>query len=247
MDPKMRLLRIFWALSGKTEEEFAQDIGIDPAALELGGPLPNPVQLERAAAEAGITVSNGEELLSYADTLRRPRLRVGRGAEDIFDEIAETARAHARATYQRLLRLPLPEREPKPEDRLEASKQLKDLKGLPAPVRSSVVKVGRELQSWALCVAAAEESANLSAGDLEQATAWARLAQEIAELVRGPEVWRNRLRGLAAAHMARILKISGQRKESEAAFKQAKKLWRTGADPYNLLDPSLETSLFGSE
>jgi tetratricopeptide (TPR) repeat protein len=65
--------------------------------------------------------------------------------------------------------------------------------------------------------------------------------------VPGPEGWRSRICGYAEGHGANILRVSGELKASEAAFEEAKQLWKAGTDPLGVLDPGrlldLEASL----
>jgi tetratricopeptide (TPR) repeat protein len=110
-----------------------------------------------------------------------------------------------------------------------------------------VVRVAEEFQDWALCEAVCEESTRAASRKVEEAAALAWLAREIADRVRGPEGWRSRMRGYAAAHEANVLRVSGELRAAEIAFEQATRLWLSGADPAGLLDPGrlpdLEASL----
>jgi tetratricopeptide (TPR) repeat protein len=72
---------------------------------------------------------------------------------------------------------------------------------------------------------------------VERSAVLARLAQEIADRVRGPESWRNRIRGYALAHAANSLRVIGQLESAEAALNEAKRLWDAGSDPAALLEP----------
>jgi tetratricopeptide (TPR) repeat protein len=83
--------------------------------------------------------------------------------------------------------------------------------------------------------------------DVERAASLARLAQEIAEGVRGPEGWRHRVQGFATAHAANALRVRGELREAELLLEKAKGLWDSGSDPDGVLDPGrlfdLEASL----
>jgi tetratricopeptide (TPR) repeat protein len=121
------------------------------------------------------------------------------------------------------------------------------LKSLPEETRLGVVQVAEEFQSWALCERVCAESVTEASRKVERSASLARLAQEIAERVPGPQDWRDRLRGYAGAHAANVLRVSGDLKAAEAAFDSAKRLWHGGADPAAVLDPGrlpdLEASL----
>ncbi|HKI03774.1 MAG TPA: hypothetical protein VKK31_17470 [Thermoanaerobaculia bacterium] len=131
--------------------------------------------------------------------------------------------------------------------RERAEELWKRLKDLPEESRSAVVRIAGEFQSWALCERVCAESVTEASRKVERAAGLARLAGEIAEEVRGPEGWRERLRGYAAAHAANVLRVSGDLRAADTAFERAKHLWRAGSDPASVLDPGrlpdLEASL----
>jgi tetratricopeptide (TPR) repeat protein len=111
----------------------------------------------------------------------------------------------------------------------------------------AIVQVAEECWSWALCERVCEESEREASRDVERASAWAHLARQIAERVQGPEEWRHRIQGYAAAHGANALRVAGNLVSAEATLEEAKRLWRVGSDPAGLLDPGrlldLEASL----
>ncbi len=140
---------------------------------------------------------------------------------------------------------------PRPGDvepaRWQARELLSHLKDATESQRSQVMKMSPRLQTWACAEWAAEASVRAASRDLEEAGAWARLAVEIAEHVRGPEDWKNRVKGFAAAHVANVLRAACDFKAAEIALEFAKRLWLTGSDPDQILDPGrlldLEASL----
>jgi len=121
------------------------------------------------------------------------------------------------------------------------------LKKRPQEMRLVMVADAEEYQGWALCEKCCDASVREASRDLEAAAAWAQLAQEIAERVRGPEGWRQCIRGYAAAHAANAVRVAGEPKAAEAPFEEAKRLWLSGSDPAGVLDPGrllhLEASL----
>jgi tetratricopeptide (TPR) repeat protein len=134
----------------------------------------------------------------------------------------ETARWHARELWSLL--------EPLPEDQ-----------------RLTVARVAGEFQHWALVERVCEESVVQASRNVDRSASLVRLAQEIAERVQGPEEWRNRVQGFAAAHVANIFRIQGEHKKAEAVLERAKQLWEGGNDSAEVLDPGrlldLEASL----
>lgn len=109
MSRKNLLVRIFRALSGQSQRDFARTAGMDESLLaryELGVVEPGLEHLTRIAQAAGFTVADGEGILRYLEELRQPRRRAGAGIEDLKAEVSDALSR----SYQRLLRLPLPER-----------------------------------------------------------------------------------------------------------------------------------------
>jgi tetratricopeptide (TPR) repeat protein len=107
--------------------------------------------------------------------------------------------------------------------------------------------MAEEFWNWALCERVCDISEREASRHLERAVAWAGIAQQIAERVRGPEEWRHRLQGYAAAHVANVLRVSGDLVSAETALEGAKRSWSAGSDPAGVLDPGrlldLEASL----
>jgi transcriptional regulator with XRE-family HTH domain len=222
-----RLVRLFRALTDLTQQQFADKLGISRETLvqyERGKIPPQPERLEQMAELAGLTVAQGEELLQLHDTLSRPRLRQGRGPDDLLADVGEPLRSRFHRAFQRLLRLHLPGGPPRPEDRDRAKELFETLRRLTRDQRTAVVRIASEYQSWALCELAVEASMQAAPAeeteprDLVEAEGWARLAAEIAERVPGPEEWRKRVQGYAAAAPLYAL-------------------WPAGSDPEGLLDP----------
>jgi hypothetical protein len=133
--------------------------------------------------------------------------------------------------------------------RFRAAEQWERLKG--EEHQLVVVRVAEEYQNWALCEKVCDESERQASRTVEHAAALARLAQEIADRVRGPEEWCNRVCGYAAAHGANALRVAGELKVARAALEPAKHLWHAGSDPLGVLDPGrlldLEASLCRDE
>ena len=166
-----------------------------------------------------------------------------RGSRVIRQGLAEAARlsrVHAVAEG-------IPEAHAIAFDRRRASELLGRLEGLPPEARLAVVQVAEEYQSWALCERACEASVREASRNVERAAAWAHFAREVAARVQGPEDWCRRVQGYAAAHVANVLRVSGNLELAEATLEEAKHLWQAGSDPAGVLDPGrlldLEASL----
>ncbi|MEO6195375.1 MAG: helix-turn-helix transcriptional regulator [Thermoanaerobaculia bacterium] len=186
MRPRNRLARLFRALSGETQKDFAERTGLDLSLIaryELDQIEPGLDHLARLAEGAGLTLAAGEQVLRLADTLSGPRRRMGAGIEDLGGELS----ALFAGTYQRLLRLTPSTDPPRAEDREHANDLWARLEPLPEDEQLAVVRVAREFQSWALLERVCQESVAEASREAGRAASLARLAQEIAARVRGPE------------------------------------------------------------
>ena len=111
------LARLFRALSGQSQSQLAEEIGVHPSLVgqwEMGQATPSAEHLRRVAETAGLTVGHGEVILDHVETLRRRNLRRGEEVEDLFDNLADEMRSIAEAAYRQLLTLPLSEEDPEP-------------------------------------------------------------------------------------------------------------------------------------
>jgi len=155
------------------------------------------------------------------------------------------------AAVRRSRALPPVDGYPRPADleaaRWQARDQWSRLEPLSEGQRFAVARVATEFQTWALVERVCEESIVQASRNVERSASLARLAQEIAERVQGPEEWRNRVQGFALAHVANSLRVQGEPKAAEVILEQAKRLWKSGNDSIEVLDPGrlleLEASL----
>jgi tetratricopeptide (TPR) repeat protein len=131
--------------------------------------------------------------------------------------------------------------------RKRAGELWEHLAELPPGARAELVRTAPKYQSWALCERICQESVTEASRNVERAAGLARLALEVAERVQGPEDWRSRVRGYAAAHVANALRVAGDLNAADALLETAKQLWLTGSDLGSVLDPgrlfNLEASL----
>jgi tetratricopeptide (TPR) repeat protein len=139
---------------------------------------------------------------------------------------------------------------PKPEHvapaRWRAGLQLVILRELAEDERLAVVKSIRRFQTWSLAESVADESTRCASKSVVKADAWARLAVEIAERVKGPEGWQKRVRGYAAAAGPNVLRVKGDLDAADVGLEAANRLWLAGSDPDGILDPGRLLDLEGS-
>jgi len=165
-------------------------------------------------------------------------------------EVARLARPVLREAVLRSRAAPLLDIYPRPADlepaRWQADLLWKALEKLPETEQIAIVRSDPRHQSWALMERVCEESVVEASRDLDRAASRARLAEEIALHVRGPEGWRKRVRGYAAGHGANVVRVSGKLKIAEARLEEAKELWHAGSDPDGVLDPGRLLNLEGA-
>lgn len=144
---------------------------------------------------------------------------------------------------------------PKPAAREPARWQARELwsriKDRPEDHQLAVIRTADEFQSWALAELLSDESTVQASRSLERAASLARLARAIAEEVRGPQGWCDRVKGYAFVHGPNVLRVAGELKTARAGLEEAKRLWLAGSDPEGVLDPGrlldLEASLCRDE
>lgn len=166
-------------------------------------------------------------------------------------EISRRARKALEQAVLRSRQLPPLDEYPQPDSleaaRWHAGEWFSLLQDLPEDQQLAVVRLGRQLKSWALMERYCEESVVQASRDLERAAFLARVAQVIAARFHEPEGWGNRIRGYALGHGANLLKVKGELEAAWVALEEAKRLWHLGSDPDGVLDPGrlldLEASL----
>lgn len=180
------IARFLRALSGKTQDELAGEVGVHPslvAQIEKGLIAPRPELLARMAGTAALTLEEAGETLRTVEGFQKNRQRRGREDEDL-DLLGEALRTYLSRTRRRLRALPAPESLPRPGDRDRAGKLFERLMELDDETALAVVQVAEEFQDRAVCERIREESLHMEPRDPERAAALARLAREIAERVR---------------------------------------------------------------
>ena len=202
---------------------------------------PRAVSIATACLEAlGSLDGNGELTPEEQDTIEESVLEATRVFRKALNEAALLSRA-----------VPQMEGYPEPHDlilsRRRAEELFERLRSLSQEIRLAVVQVSEEYQTWSLCERVCLSSEQTASRDVESAAAWARLAEEIAARVRGPETFRSHIQGYALGHAANVLRVLGELKQADATFERARQLWLAGSDPGGVLDPGrlldLEASL----
>lgn len=247
-------LHAYRVFSGMTQPEFADGVGIEVGTLgqyETFLVEPGPDKVAAGAKLAGLSLEFGEEIVRLAEIDRRTRVREGGGAEDLLEGLAGSLRFHAEQAWKLLLTLETTERLPCEEDRQRAREQLPLLKEYTPAQRAVVLRLDDEHQPWALSLEAGEASERSASGDLQEMMKLARLARELASLVKGPPGWPEAIQSWALAYEANALRVPGNLKEARVTFDEANRLAESGSDPYGLLDPGrlpdLEASLCRAE
>lgn len=250
-----RMARLLRAHSGLSQGAFERETcvpGID--RIENGSRNPTPQQLNRMAAILNLTLADCEEMLRDFEERRARNLafkedseprrvpglwRKAPEIEDIFDHYAarfairrDPAPFSARRASERAQAVEL-------WQRLEPLESFEDM--------ALVVRASREFQRWALVERLCDESVRAASKDNGRAMLLARVALEVALLLKVPKGWRQRLRGYALAHVANAFRVAEDFDEADRAFAEARALWFSGNDPEELLDPGrlleLEASL----
>jgi tetratricopeptide (TPR) repeat protein len=252
------MLAVWYDLSQKEIEALARmpPKGLSEVLRRQRGSEIKDELLERVLAAMKCSPAAASVVTGCLESLAALEAESGLTAEE-KDEIEAEVLALSRLCREtlieatRLSRSVPAEGYPEPHEldaaRWRAEELFSRLKDEPETTRSAVVRVVEECQTWAMCEQACHASERAASRDLK-AAAWARLAQEIAERVRGPEPWRRRVQGYAAAFAANVVRVQGDDLEAaDAAFAEAKRLWESGADPAGVLDPGrlldLEASL----
>jgi transcriptional regulator with XRE-family HTH domain len=235
---KVRMLR---ALSGLSQEEFERETQVENiAGLESGLRHPTAAQIARMCDSLHITPEDCETLFQdyEARTAKGGAsagvepLRVPGGVPSIAAILEEAEARISQAGEERVAT--------RTAEREQARGPWERLKGLGSfDEMVLVARSAKELQTWAVVELICEESARAAASDesTEHARNLAELAVEIAGRIRASEGWRQRVRGFAMAHLANALKSAGNLDAARETMEEAERLWESGQDPEQILDP----------
>lgn len=240
---KARVLR---ALSGLSQEDFEHRTRVECIGhIESGWRHLTAEHVARMCASAGLTPEGCETLIQEYEA-----------------EVARVARSRAGEVQPRPERRPVPEPamsiagiieefearmsrrgEERSEKRAAEREQARDswerVQGLGFGDVALLARTSREYRSWALVELICGESVEAGQqGFAERARDLAGLAVEIAGHVRASERWSLRLRGFALAHLAKAQHAAGDPGTARKTFAEAERLWKSGANPDQILDES---------
>ena len=199
-----RLLRAF---SGKTQEQTAEELGVDPsfvAHVELGRVLPSQDHLDKLAAGVGLTVPDTEVILRLYQALRDPRFRQGETIHDIVAGLQAVVGSLMKAAYLQLLGMHMPDGIPGVEQRDRAEELFAEVEALPLEDKLVVVQAVKDCQTWAFLERVCQEVSQESSRRMDLAAEWLQVAREVAKHIEGPEEWRKRVRHYVAEHAVSV-------------------------------------------
>ena len=217
-----------------------KDAEVFEAMLAAIGPPPGAVPIVTGCLEALDALDRAGDLTAEERAgIEENALSFWRLGREALTRMVFRSRAVPQESY--------PEPDGLDRARRQAGKLFGQLKAVEEAMRPTVVRLGPEYQTWALCERVCLASVREASRSVESAAAWASLAEDIAARIHGTEEWCRRVQVYAAAHGANVLRVSGELKAADAAFERAKQLWRSGSDPNEVLDPGrvldLEASL----
>jgi tetratricopeptide (TPR) repeat protein len=237
------MLRAHSGLSQRDFERAARVLNI--GAIEDGSRNPSMKQLARMAAILDLTLADCEEMLRDVETRRERNLvqperkpapsYPAPEIEDIVDHYAARFASRQAGTRRAAERA----------QALEHWHRLEPLETFEEMVLAA--RMSRVYQRWAMVERLCDESLRAASKDSARAMLLARVALEIAILLKVQEGWRRCLQGFAQAHVANAFRVAEDFDAADRALTEAWELWTSGNDPEELLDPGrlleLEASL----
>lgn len=256
---RQTLVKVLTVVYDVPYKRLAAGIGVTPDRLSKQMASPEdlkPEALDRmvtviGASPAAVKVVSG--CLEGLEPLDRPGNLTSADHATVEEAVLASARIIREDLRQLLGRsrsAPVPGY-PRPADldlhRFRATLQVERLRRAPDYLRLQIVESASELQTWALCEKACEESVRQASRDVDESLSWAQLARGIAHLVQGPDGWVSRIHGYAEGHVANSFRVRGDLIPAEVTLDSAKRHWAAGTDPHQVLDPGrlldLEASL----
>jgi len=257
---KVRMLR---ALSGLSQEDFERSTQVpNIGGMEKGDRHPTAVQIARMCEVLNITTDDSEMLLQdYEARVARYKASGATGSEPPLTMPAKTPgiAAIVEEAEIRLGRAGEEHAAARAAEREQARgpwERLKKLESFDEMVL--VARSAKEFQTWAVVELICDETREMvsaaGGGDrdsAERARNLAELAVEISGRIRAVDAWRTRLRGYAMAHLANAQSAAGDVDTARETMEEAERLWESGQDPEQILDPGrfhdLEASISFSD
>lgn len=121
--------------------------------------------------------------------------------------------------------------------RLEAEGLCKTLLQARGRIKRLYIEESETYQTWAVAERLSELSVQAAGRSAKLALEIAELAQRVAELMPGEEIWRARVLGFCLAFLANAWRVAGEPKKAEEIFLRALDLWNQGeaGDPERIL------------
>ena len=249
-------------LGGLTQVELAERSGVANSLLcryEQGRQIPSRRNVQRIGSAVGVPLPVIENDLHPAH--RRAIAAQWRGevvAEDpdaLVEAVLDSLAAVLRPELQHLVDA-LREhaagpwavnRPPRAADRVGAEELWAELEAASPADRRLLLDETREFRTWPVCELACAASRKAAPDSAERALELAELAVEIADRLPGPDLFRQRMQGLAGLHLGNAQRVAGQQRIASDTLAQALVLWKNGdpADP-GLLDEAQALSLEAS-
>lgn len=249
---KVRMLR---ALSGLSQEDFERSTQVpNIGGMEKGDRHPTAVQIARMCEVLNITTDDSEMLIQdYEARVARYKAAGAAGPEPPLALPAKTPgiAAIVEEAEIRLGRAGEEHAAARAAEREQARgpwERLKKLESFDEMVL--VARSAKEFQTWAVVELICDETREMvgaasdgNRGDrddrdvAERARNLAELAVEISGRIRAVDSWRTRLRGYAMAHLANAQSAAGDVDTARETMEEAERLWESGQDPEQILDP----------
>lgn len=229
-------------LRGWTQSEMAKKIGTAQSVIskyESGDRHPSFRTLEKLARLADIPAYHFRALLPLLRDLCNAFAEASPGyLKALMEQVSRESPSLSAVTADLLLATGLGRKQappPAPEDREKAQALWQRLRSFTAKERWFLVSEAAEYRSWALCELLCKVSAEER--DAGRARELAELALLTAELIYGPQPWRQRLQGYVWAYVSRAREAGGDRDGAREASARSRHLWEAGAsgDPAGLL------------
>ena len=248
------VLRFFRFALGRTDEDLARALGIQPALISAYEHGRKPLSRDRLEELLTVIEVPPEAIdavllaLAIVHPATNPGSPVDPSPADRRSIDQSAAMAGLKAVESTLAQLTANARRlHAAQARQQAGRLWKTLSPLNPEKRQATVEKNRRYWAWALAERICAESERAAAHRADEGVELAGLALRIAELALVGETFRSRLQGYAWGFVANSWRVHGELSRAEEAFLRSDVLWKAGApaDP-GLLDGSLLIELKAS-